>query len=117
MVAFVLDRGMIDPRPEARPQTVEAAKGLLRQALAIYEVAAAARTRVPSRTTRRLSGYTNTAVWEHGNERLEGEEERREERQRPVVIESFGGECDAERYPGRRPRRPRSVLRRCTRTR
>lgn len=41
VIAFVLDRGMIDPRPEARPQTVEAAKELLRQALAIYEVAAA----------------------------------------------------------------------------
>ncbi|CAN0136775.1 unnamed protein product, partial [Ectocarpus sp. 12 AP-2014] len=41
VIAFVLDRGMIDPRPEARPQTVETAKELLRQALAIYEVAAA----------------------------------------------------------------------------
>ncbi|CBN74566.1 Possible rho or cAMP PK [Ectocarpus siliculosus] len=41
VIAFVLDRGMIDPRPEARPQTVEAAKELLRLALAIYEVEAA----------------------------------------------------------------------------
>ncbi|CAN0102571.1 unnamed protein product [Ectocarpus sp. 6 AP-2014] len=41
VIAFVLDRGMIDPRPEARPQTVKAAKELLRQALAVYEVASA----------------------------------------------------------------------------
>lgn len=37
-IQFVLHAGMLDPDPEARPQTVEAAKALLQEALGIYEL-------------------------------------------------------------------------------
>ena len=39
-VELLLDRGMLDPNPEPRPPTVEAAKGVLLEALAVYEEAA-----------------------------------------------------------------------------
>lgn len=36
-VGVVLDRGMLDPNPKLRPQTVEAAKDVVLEALAVYE--------------------------------------------------------------------------------
>lgn len=36
-VQFVLERGMLDPIPEKRPQTVDEARALLREALRLYE--------------------------------------------------------------------------------
>eukprot|EP00752_Nemacystus_decipiens_P009157 g8179.t1 len=41
-VDLVLDRGMLDPDPESRPQTAEAAKKVLQEALAVYEAVEAA---------------------------------------------------------------------------
>lgn len=41
-IQFVLNTGMLDPDPEARPQTVKAARGALQQALGFYELHEAA---------------------------------------------------------------------------
>eukprot|EP00903_Cladosiphon_okamuranus_P012517 g11721.t1 len=48
-ITFVVNAGMLDPTPEARPQTVEAARGLLQEALRIYELCEAEEVEEQSR--------------------------------------------------------------------